>query len=423
MSDEIDPHRAMIAEGTPTSGPKQRVALPVISQDMADDGIHEAQRAAGEATEVAVVALPAAGPGAGKDDQEIAREEHRALGWAAVAAVAVIVWLVRPIGVGILLGTLLAFMAQPLFERMKRIFGASWAAAATVFASMIALAGFIGGLAWLFVAKGTVLSQDLIKAVGPGGFGDNLLAGIGQYTARIGISQAVLEERARDLAANAASSAATIAEAIASTTASALLGLFFTMLSMHFFLRNWQMISVRAQETFPLRPEYTAALFREFRNVGRTTLRGALGTGVAQGAFAVIGYWIAGVPEPVFFGALTAVASFVPAVGVLLVIVPTCLGLFLVGQPGHAIVELTWGLVVVVGICDYVIRPRLVRGESKVPSLVTFAALFGGVEVVGLKGLIVGPVVMALAIAVLRLYATEARKRRHLADETSDAPP
>ena len=52
------------------------------------------------------------------------------------------------------------------------------------------------------------------------------------------------------------------------------------------------------------------------------------------------------------------------------------------------------------------IRPRLV-GDEAVPTLVTFIALFGGVEVFGLKGLVVGPVVMSLAVATLRLYARE----------------
>jgi predicted PurR-regulated permease PerM len=70
--------------------------------------------------------------------------------------------------------------------------------------------------------------------------------------------------------------------------------------------------------------------------------------------------------------------------------------------------------VFVVGVSDYVIRPRLVRGEAKVPSIVTLAALLGGVEVLGLQGLLVGPVLMALAFAVLQLYAVETRARRHL---------
>src|SRR6185295_2802688 len=103
------------------------------------------------------------------------------------------------------------------------------------------------------------------------------------------------------------------------TLGNTLLGLLFAMLSMHYILRNWQTVSRRAQETFPLRPDYTAALFAEFHSVGRTTLLGAAGTALAQGVFATVGYAIAGVPEPTFFGTATAVASFVPGVGVLLV--------------------------------------------------------------------------------------------------------
>ncbi len=66
-------------------------------------------------------------------------------------------------------------------------------------------------------------------------------------------------------------------------------------------------------------------------------------------------------------------------------------------------------------LCDYFIRPWLVGRAGAVPSLVTFAALLGGVQAFGLKGLVVGPVLMSLAVAVLRLYASEARKRRSLA--------
>lgn len=187
-----------------------------------------------------------------------------------------------------------------------------------------------------------------------------------------------------------------------------LLGLFFAILAMHFVLRNWKTVTERAQQVLPLRPEYTAALFDEFTRVGRTTLVGAVGTAIAQGVFATFGYWLAGVTEPAFFGTATAIASFIPVVGVLTVIIPVAVALFVLGMPGHGAIEIVWSLVTVVGLCDYVIRPRLVRGETEVPALATFIALFGGVEVFGLKGLIVGPVLMAIAMAVLRLYAKEA---------------
>jgi len=91
---------------------------------------------------------------------------------------------------------------------------------------------------------------------------------------------------------------------------------------------------------------------------------------------------------------------------------PVGIVLILVGRPGHGILELVWGATVVGVMADYIIRPRLVGGAGHLPSIVTFAALLGGVQVFGLKGLIVGPVLMSIAIAVLRLYSLEARKRR-----------
>ena len=68
------------------------------------------------------------------------------------------------------------------------------------------------------------------------------------------------------------------------------------------------------------------------------------------------------------------------------------------------------------GFSDYVIRPHFVGGET-MPVLLVFIALFGGLEVFGLTGLIVGPVVVSLAVAVLRLYAREEKARR--AEKTS----
>jgi predicted PurR-regulated permease PerM len=83
---------------------------------------------------------------------------------------------------------------------------------------------------------------------------------------------------------------------------------------------------------------------------------------------------------------------------------------------GHTVAgvfELTWGMVAVVGASDYVIRPRLVGGDESTPALLMFASLLGGVEVFGLQGLIVGPLLMGLALAVLRIYERETLAQRH----------
>jgi predicted PurR-regulated permease PerM len=299
-----------------------------------------------------------------------------------------------------------------VFEGLEPRLGPRWAALGIVLATLLALGGALTGLAWLLVSDGTALTNEWLSSLGPGGPGHAVVGAVSAVTSRLGVPADELTARARELAETVASGATTVAAMIVSTAASVALSLVFAMLSMHFILRHWRAVALGAQEVFPLRPDYTAALFAEFRRVGRSTLLGTIGTGVAQGLLATFGFWITGVPYPLFFGAATAVASLVPVVGAALVWLPAGIVLIVLGHPVRGGLELVWGALLVAIVSDYVIRPRLVGGGGHLPQLVTFAALLGGVQVFGLKGLIVGPVLMALAVAILRLYASEARKRR-----------
>jgi predicted PurR-regulated permease PerM len=232
--------------------------------------------------------------------------------------------------------------------------------------------------------------------------------------ARLGFSQQNLTDRLRDAATGIASQSASFAAAGFSATASTLLGFFFALLAMQATLRFWDRAVAKLEAVAPLRAEHTRALLVAFRRAGRATLLGTVVTGAAQGALAAVGYGVTGVPEPVFFGIATAIASVVPVVGTLLVWVPAGLYLLLSGHVAWGIAEVAWGLLVVVGFSDYVIRPRLV-GDEDMPLLLTFLALFGGLAVLGVAGLLVGPVVVSVAAVALRLYAHEAEARRSVA--------
>jgi predicted PurR-regulated permease PerM len=76
------------------------------------------------------------------------------------------------------------------------------------------------------------------------------------------------------------------------------------------------------------------------------------------------------------------------------------------GHAGRAVLELVWCSATVIGLSDYVIRPALV-GDEGMPAILVFIALFGGLEVFGISGLIVGPILMSIAVATLRLYRRE----------------
>lgn len=342
-----------------------------------------------------------------------ARAERRALGIFAVVALAAIVWVTRPVGIGILLGMLTAFTLQPFYERLvERTRRPALAALGCVTASTIGFLGTMVGLSSLFIARGAVMAQTLFSSLAPGGAAREIAQ---KFAGRLGPFHFQLDEvtaKLRDAAADLAARAAAVAAVIATTTFDILLSLFFAMMTLSFILRRWDAIALRAEDMLPLRPRHTRALLEEFQRVGRSTLLGTVLTGLAQGALAALGYWITGVPEAAFLGAATAVASLIPGVGTLLVWVPA--GMFLIGtaHPAMGVLELVWGSLVVVGASDYVIRPRLVGGHGTMPTLLTFAALFGGVEVFGLVGLILGPLIVSVSYAVLRIFAQDSEERR-----------
>lgn len=338
--------------------------------------------------------------------------ERRTLAWFAVGAVVAIAWLAHPFATGLLLGALMGFTVQPVYEGFARRTGRPLLAAlTTVLASAVIIVGAVAGFVRLFVTRAIALAHTISEELRPGGAITTWVDAVTKWLGRFGVSSESLTERLRAATGELGSRSAGIASAFASSTFIVVLGLFFALLTMYLVLRYWPRMVTAVVGVSPLLPEYTRALLGEFQRVGRLTLSGAVLTGLAQGALATLGFWITGVPEAIFFGVATALASLVPAVGTLLVWVPLGLYLFAMGEPGRAIVELVWGALIVVGFCDYVIRPRLV-GDEGMPVLLTFLGLFGGLEVLGLSGLIVGPVVMALAVAVLRLYVREEKARR-----------
>jgi predicted PurR-regulated permease PerM len=336
--------------------------------------------------------------------------ERVALAVLALVAAALVIWLAQPVGVGLLIGTLTAFALEPLQQRLAARWGRpELAAAALVIATTLLFTIALGGLGYLLVTRGVDLAEAAHQAFAPGGPARETAD---RLTQRLGLPNFNLEtitSRIGEAAGQVAERAAELAGTLATASAHLLLGLFFAVMAMHFILRHWRATTARIESVLPLDPRHTRALFEEFRHVGRAVLLGTVLTGLAQGALAGLGYWITGVPQPAFFGALTAVASLIPAVGTLLIWVPAGAYLMLSGHFTAGIIELAWGALVVVGVSDYLIRPRLV-GDEGMPAVLTFVALFGGVEVMGLSGLIIGPVLMSLALAALRIYEAEAAR-------------
>jgi predicted PurR-regulated permease PerM len=334
--------------------------------------------------------------------------QQRALGFLALVALASLARLAMPMWIGLFLGALLAFTVEPAYARLRRRnVGAGTAALLCALGATLIISTTLVALSTLLVTRGMALVGIVRALLAPGSafrlFVDRIEARLTSLHVNVADLSAKIESELLSLGSRFAGVAAQVAD----LTFSALLTLFFMTMAAYFVLRHWATIRAQAELLLPFEQRHTHALLDQLRTVGRQVLLGTVVTGLLQGLLAAIGYWVTGVPEPAFFGALTALASLIPGVGSALVWITVGVVLVLSGHVGAGVVELAYGGLVVGIVADYVIRPRLVGNEQGVPAIVTFIALFGGVEVFGVIGLIVGPVIATLSWAILKTYAQE----------------
>lgn len=136
---------------------------------------------------------------------------------------------------------------------------------------------------------------------------------------------------------------------------------------------------------------------------------GIVGTALAQGAVAAIGFGIAGVPGAPFLGLITMLLSFLP-IGAPLIWVPATIWLVTQNQTGMAIFMGLWGLFGISAI-DNVIRPFFISMGSKLPILLVLFGAVGGIVSFGFMGLFIGPTLLAVAYTIIAELSIKERKQ------------
>ena len=174
-----------------------------------------------------------------------------------------------------------------------------------------------------------------------------------------------------------------------------------------FYLDGERLIDQMQRLTRVVFPSAQSDLLPYVGSVVRAVVFGLLGTALAQGAMAGIGFALFDVPSPVALGALTSVGSFVP-LGPVVLWGGAALWLLANGHVGAAFGMALWGACLVSTI-DNVLRPVLISGgETRIPFLLVFFGVLGGLLAFGMLGLFVGPVVLAVAFALIADFARRA---------------
>jgi predicted PurR-regulated permease PerM len=173
------------------------------------------------------------------------------------------------------------------------------------------------------------------------------------------------------------------------------------LFTLFFCFRDGDEVTERVIRIVPMENRRKDHLFSHIKSVTEAVVLGTIITAIAQGALVGIAFWITGLPSPVVFGVLTAIASFVPLVGTALVIAPAAI--YLSATEGiwwKGVFMVAWG-VLVAGSADNVLKPMLISGRAEIGTLPVFFGVIGGLAAFGMAGLFLGPVLVALGLVLL----------------------
>ncbi|MYL97374.1 AI-2E family transporter [Novosphingobium sp. FGD1] len=167
----------------------------------------------------------------------------------------------------------------------------------------------------------------------------------------------------------------------------------------YFLLRDGDRYGEMVRTSMPLHPGTRDSLIENFLLVVRATMRGTVVVGVVQGLLGGILFSVLGIEGALIWGVLMGFFSLLPAVGTGIIWVPVAIYLFAVGDTGKAAIVVFCG-VFIIGMVDNILRPILVGRDTRLPDFVVLIATLSGLELFGLNGFIIGPVIAALFISV-----------------------
>ncbi len=179
----------------------------------------------------------------------------------------------------------------------------------------------------------------------------------------------------------------------------AVVEIFFILFTMYYLFRDGAGIVRGLPSVLPLETAQSEEILGRTKEVIGASVYGVLVIAAIQGALGGLAFFMLGLPSPIVWGVAMAFFSLIPMAGSFIVWVPAAIYLAATGQWWKAGFLVFWGAVVI-GMVDNFLRPKLVGEKTKLHELFIFFSVLGGLQVFGVLGLVLGPVVLAITLAL-----------------------
>jgi len=171
-----------------------------------------------------------------------------------------------------------------------------------------------------------------------------------------------------------------------------------------FLLRDGDRLLRSARAAVPIRPERADILLDRISQVVRATVKGGIAVATVQGMLGGLAFWILGIPGPLLWAAVMTFLSLLPAVGAAIVWAPVAVYLLATGSVWQGLSLIAFG-VLVIGLVDNLLRPFLVGKSAKLPDYIVLITTLGGIEVFGLNGFVIGPLIAAIFFVTWEIFS------------------
>ena len=312
-------------------------------------------------------------------------------------------WILWPFYGAVLWGTVLAIVFAPLYRRLLRSMRQrrNLAALATVMIIVVivilpltlitaSLVQEASGLYENFQSGELNLARNFQQVM------DALPTWVANLLDRFGLTNlAEVQEKLSAGLMKGSQFLAAQALNIGQTTFELIVRLFVMLYLLFFLLRDGDELFRIIKDAVPLRAEQQHALFSKFATVIRATVKGTIVVAVLQGALGGLIFWFLGIRAALLWAVLMAFLSLLPAVGAALVWLPVAIYFVVTGAVWQGLVLMAYG-VLVIGLVDNLLRPILVGTDTKMPDYVVLISTLGGIEMFGLNGIVLGPLIAAM---------------------------
>ncbi len=240
-------------------------------------------------------------------------------------------------------------------------------------------------------------------------FYDFYQANLAQLNGAIDVNALDLKQGLTDLARNVSTFLVDQSASLLKGLGRIIVGFFILMFAMFYLFRGHKDITKKLMKISPLPLEYELELFKKFKEMSKATVYGIFLVSVIKGILGGIGFLIAGIPNPLFWGTAIGIFSLVPLFGATIIWLPAAILLLVNGQLVPGIFLLLWGTFVVSTV-DNIFQAFFIGNQANLNPLLVFLAVFGGIGLFGLLGVIFGPLILTIFFTFLHIYELEYKK-------------